>query len=82
MGVPQVGLSEHYFKFHLNATCMQEISNNFTCKFQVVQYVKEHGNREAENHFGPPPTKMMYCLKVLIVKIPHFIHNQATTEYY
>ena len=26
-------------------------------------------NRAAERHFGPLPTKMLYCLKALIVKM-------------
>lgn len=28
-------------------------------KLQVVQYAKQHGNRAAERHFGPPPTEKM-----------------------
>jgi hypothetical protein len=28
-------------------------------KLQFVQYAKENGNRAAERHFGPPPTKKM-----------------------
>lgn len=28
-------------------------------KLQVVAYAKEHGNRAAERHFGPPPTEKM-----------------------
>uniref|UniRef100_A0A8C8STQ7 HTH CENPB-type domain-containing protein n=1 Tax=Pelusios castaneus TaxID=367368 RepID=A0A8C8STQ7_9SAUR len=28
-------------------------------KLEVVKYAKEHGNRAAERHFGPPPTEKM-----------------------
>ena len=28
-------------------------------KLQVVKYAEEHGNRQAERHFGPPPTEKM-----------------------
>ena len=26
-------------------------------KLEVIEYAKQHGNRAAERHFGPPPTK-------------------------
>ena len=25
------------------------------CKLKVIPYAEEHGNRAAEQHFGPPP---------------------------
>ena len=28
-------------------------------QLQVVKYAEEHGNRQAERHFGPPPTEKM-----------------------
>ncbi|CAI5785439.1 Hypothetical predicted protein, partial [Podarcis lilfordi] len=28
-------------------------------KLEVVKYAKEHGNRAAERHCGPPPTERM-----------------------
>jgi len=30
-------------------------------KLNVIKYAKEHGNRAAERHFGPPPTEKMIC---------------------
>jgi hypothetical protein len=28
-------------------------------KLNVIKFAKEHGNRAAERHFGPPPTEKM-----------------------
>lgn len=28
-------------------------------KLEVIKFAKEHGNRAAERHFGPPPTEKM-----------------------
>lgn len=28
-------------------------------KLEVIKYAKEHGNRAAERHFGPPPSEKM-----------------------
>lgn len=32
---------------------------NIAYKLRVIAYAKEHGNRAAERHFGPPPTEKM-----------------------
>ena len=58
-----------YVNISVSFISMQEISYSVTFKLQIVQHAKEHGNRAAERHFGPPPTKMLCCLKALIVKM-------------
>ena len=35
----------------------KRISYKIPFKLEVVKYAKEHGNRAAERHFGPPPTE-------------------------
>ncbi|CAJ0949590.1 unnamed protein product [Ranitomeya imitator] len=37
----------------------RRISYKIPFKLEVVKYAKEHGNRAAERHFGPPPTEKM-----------------------
>ena len=37
----------------------KRISYTIPFKLEVVKYAKEHGNRAAERHFGPPPTEKM-----------------------
>lgn len=37
----------------------KRLSYNVNYKLEVVNYAKEHGNRAAERHFGPPPTEKM-----------------------
>ena len=37
----------------------KRISYKIPLKLEVVKYTKEHGNRAAERHFGPPPTEKM-----------------------
>ena len=37
----------------------KRISYKIPFKLEVVKYAKEHGNRAAERHFGPPPTEKM-----------------------
>lgn len=41
------------------ATSSKRFSYTIAYKLQVVRYAKEHGNRAAERHFGPPPTEKM-----------------------
>lgn len=37
----------------------KRLSYNVNFKLEVIKYAKEHGNRAAERHFGPPPTEKM-----------------------
>ncbi|KAM3915673.1 pogo transposable element with KRAB domain [Leptodactylus fuscus] len=37
----------------------KRLSYKIPFKLEVVKYAKEHGNRAAERHFGPPPTEKM-----------------------
>ena len=30
-------------------------------KLKVIEYAERHGNRAAEQHFGPPPTEKTFC---------------------
>lgn len=32
-------------------------------KLEVIKFAKEHGNRVAERHFGPPPTEKMMTVE-------------------
>ena len=41
------------------ATSSKRFSYTIAYKLQVIQYAKEHGNRAAERHYGPPPTEKM-----------------------
>ncbi|XP_041421491.1 uncharacterized protein LOC495453 isoform X13 [Xenopus laevis] len=45
---------------HQDIMCKQRrLSYNISFKLEVVSYAKEHGNRAAARHFGPPPTEKM-----------------------
>lgn len=37
----------------------KRIAYKIPYKLEVIRYAKEHGNRAAERHFGPPPTEKM-----------------------
>ena len=37
----------------------KRLSYTVAYKLEVIRYAKEHGNRPAERHFGPPPTEKM-----------------------
>ena len=37
----------------------KQLSYSAKFKLNVVNYAKEHGNRAAERHFGPPPSEYM-----------------------
>ncbi|XP_075207983.1 uncharacterized protein LOC142312884 [Anomaloglossus baeobatrachus] len=37
----------------------KRLSYKIPFKLEVVKYAKQHGNRAAERHFGPPPTEKM-----------------------
>uniref|UniRef100_A0A8C8RNE1 HTH CENPB-type domain-containing protein n=1 Tax=Pelusios castaneus TaxID=367368 RepID=A0A8C8RNE1_9SAUR len=38
---------------------MKRLAYKIPFKLEVVKYAKEHGNRAAKRHFGPPPTEKM-----------------------
>lgn len=35
----------------------KRLSYNVNYKLEIVKYAKEHGNRAAKKHFGPPSTE-------------------------
>jgi hypothetical protein len=37
----------------------KRFSYSVAFKLNVIKFAKEHGNREVERHFGPPPTEKM-----------------------
>jgi hypothetical protein len=39
----------------------KRISYTVGIKLDVIKYVKEHGNRAAKRHFGPPVTEKIIC---------------------
>jgi hypothetical protein len=39
----------------------KRISYTVGIKLDVIKYVKEHGNRAAKRHLGPPLTEKMTC---------------------
>ena len=35
--------------------------HDMSYKLKVIAYAEEHRNKEAEQHFGPPPTEKTIC---------------------
>uniref|UniRef100_H9GR36 HTH CENPB-type domain-containing protein n=1 Tax=Anolis carolinensis TaxID=28377 RepID=H9GR36_ANOCA len=43
----------------MSMSVQKRLSYRIPFKLEVIKYTKEHGNRAAERHFGPPPTEKM-----------------------
>ena len=39
----------------------ERYSHDAGYKLKVIPYVEEHGNRAAEQYFGPPPSEKTIC---------------------